>query len=87
MILLSHGLLALQYQNKKHKYPQDVLVVILMGRFVTTWIIYYFAINIKAVLEDDTEVENVKGFLIDDKRVYKTSNNTVLTGNKKLKIF
>ena len=44
-----------------------------------------FAINIKAVLEDDTEVENVKGFLIDDKRVYKTSNNTVLTGNKKIK--
>ena len=44
-----------------------------------------FAINIKAVLEDDTEVENVKGFLIDDKRVYKTSDNTVLTGNKKIK--
>ena len=44
-----------------------------------------FAINIKAVLEDDTEVENVKGFLINDKRVYKTSDNTVLTGNKKIK--
>ena len=44
-----------------------------------------FAINIKAVLEDDTEVENVKGFLIDDKRVYKTSDNTVLTGDKKIK--
>ena len=44
-----------------------------------------FATNIKAVLEDDTEVENVKGFLIDDKRVYKTSDNTVLTGNKKIK--
>ena len=41
-----------------------------------------FAINIKAVLEDDPEVENVKGFLINDKRVYKTSDNTVLTGNK-----
>ena len=30
-----------------------------------------FAINIKAVLEDDTEVTDVLGMLINNKRVYK----------------
>ena len=47
--------------------------------------IFIFAINIKAVLEDSTEVENVKGFIIDGKKVYKTSDNVILTGNKKIK--
>tara|TARA_Y100000401_G_scaffold97957_1_gene85550 strand:- start:1021 stop:1239 length:219 start_codon:yes stop_codon:yes gene_type:complete len=46
-----------------------------------------FAVNIKAVLEDGTEVTDVKGFVIDDKRVYKLSDNTVLTGTKKIKTF
>ena len=44
-----------------------------------------FAINIKAVLEDDTEVTDVIGILINKKRVYKLSDNTVLTGTKKIK--
>tara|TARA_R100000278_G_C5433162_1_gene150875 strand:- start:242 stop:460 length:219 start_codon:yes stop_codon:yes gene_type:complete len=44
-----------------------------------------FAINIKAVLEDDTEVTDVTGRLVDNKRIYKLSDNTVLTGTKKIK--
>lgn len=44
-----------------------------------------FAVNIKAVLEDDTEVTDVMGILINKKRVYKLSDNTVLTGTKKIK--
>tara|TARA_B100000123_G_scaffold270908_1_gene249631 strand:+ start:1082 stop:1300 length:219 start_codon:yes stop_codon:yes gene_type:complete len=46
-----------------------------------------FAINIKGILEDSTEVENVRGFVINKKRVYKLSDGTVLTGNKKIKTF
>ena len=44
-----------------------------------------FAININAVLEDNTEVDNVTGYLENNKRVYKLSDNTVLTGTKKIK--
>ena len=44
-----------------------------------------FAENIKAVLEDGTEVTGVTGYVIDDKRVYKLSDKTVLTGTKKIK--
>lgn len=44
-----------------------------------------FAVDIKAVLEDGTEVTNVTGMLINNKRVYKLSNDTVLTGTKKIK--
>tara|TARA_R100000781_G_scaffold104606_1_gene68351 strand:- start:395 stop:613 length:219 start_codon:yes stop_codon:yes gene_type:complete len=44
-----------------------------------------FAVNIKAVLEDGTEVTDVTGMLINNKRVYKLSDNTVLTGTKKIK--
>ena len=44
-----------------------------------------FAQNIKAVLEDNTEVTEVTGFLVDNKRVYKLSDDTVLTGTKKIK--
>tara|TARA_R100001086_G_scaffold227938_2_gene147253 strand:+ start:591 stop:809 length:219 start_codon:yes stop_codon:yes gene_type:complete len=44
-----------------------------------------FAINIKAVLEDDTEVTDVLGMLINNKRVYKLPDNTILTGIKKIK--
>ena len=44
-----------------------------------------FAINIKGILEDGTEVTNVTGILLDNKRVYKLSDNTVLTGTKKIK--
>ena len=44
-----------------------------------------FADNIEAVLEDGTEVTGVTGYIIDDKRVYKTDDDTVLTGTKKIK--
>ena len=44
-----------------------------------------FAVDIKAVLEDGTEVTDVTGMLINNKRVYKLSDNTVLTGTKKIK--
>ena len=44
-----------------------------------------FAENIEAVLEDGTEVTGVTGYVIDDKRVYKLSDKTVLTGTKKIK--
>ncbi len=44
-----------------------------------------FAVDIKAVLEDGTEVTDVIGMLINNKRVYKLSDNTVLTGTKKIK--
>ena len=36
-----------------------------------------FAVNIKAVLEDGTEVTDVTGMIINNKRVYKLSDNTV----------
>ena len=44
-----------------------------------------FAKDIKAVLEDNTEVTDVTADIIDDKRVYKTADDTVLTGTKKIK--
>tara|TARA_R100000773_G_scaffold11126_1_gene10264 strand:- start:291 stop:509 length:219 start_codon:yes stop_codon:yes gene_type:complete len=44
-----------------------------------------FAVDINAILEDSTELTDVTGFVIDNKRVYKTSDNTVLTGTKKIK--
>ena len=44
-----------------------------------------FAVNIKAVLEDDTEITDATGFFENNKRVYKLSNNTVLTDTKKIK--
>lgn len=46
-----------------------------------------FAINITAILENGTEVSNVIGQIIDNKRVYKLSDNTVLTGTTKIKTF
>lgn len=44
-----------------------------------------FAININAILEDGSEVNNVTGEIVNDKRVYKLSDNTVLTGTTKIK--
>ena len=46
-----------------------------------------FARKINAILEDGTEVTDVTGYVINDKRVYKLSDNTVLTGTKKIKTF
>ena len=44
-----------------------------------------FAQDIVAVLSDDTEVSNVIGYIENNKRYYKTSDNIVLTGDKKVK--
>jgi len=44
-----------------------------------------FAVNIKAVLQDNTEVTEVTGYFENNKRIYKLSDNTVLTGVKKIK--
>ena len=44
-----------------------------------------FATDIKAVLEDSTEVTDAIGYVIDNKRVYKLPDGTVLTGSKKIK--
>ena len=44
-----------------------------------------FATDIKAILEDGTEVTDAIGYVIDNKRVYKLSDDTVLTGQKKIK--
>ena len=41
-----------------------------------------FAQDIVAVLSDDTEVSNVIGYIENNKRYYKTSDNIVLTGDK-----
>ena len=41
-----------------------------------------FAINIKAVLDDNTEIQDVKAFIINNKRVYKTSDEKILPANK-----
>ena len=45
----------------------------------------FFAMDINAILEDETEVTDVKGFVIDNKRVYKTNDGEILTGTKKIK--
>ena len=47
--------------------------------------IFVFAYNINAVLEDGTEVTCVTVCIENNKRIYKLSNNTVLTGAKKIK--
>ncbi len=44
-----------------------------------------FATEIKAILEDDTEVSGITGVFIDNSKVYKLSDNTVLSGTKKIK--
>ena len=44
-----------------------------------------FAVKINAILEDGSEVNDVTGEIVSDKRVYKLSNNTVLTGTTKIK--
>lgn len=44
-----------------------------------------FAVNINCDLENGSNVTNVTGFVIDNKRVYKTNDGTVLTGTQKIK--
>lgn len=44
-----------------------------------------FAENIKCILEDGTELENVTGLVIDNKRAYKAQDGTFLKGTKKFK--
>lgn len=44
-----------------------------------------YASNIECTLEDGTTIEDVKGWVIDNKRVYKTKTDEILTGTKKVK--
>ena len=44
-----------------------------------------FASNIKCTLEDGTTIDDVRGWVIDNKRVYTTNNDEILTGTKKVK--
>ena len=44
-----------------------------------------FATDIEAVLENGTEVKNVSGYIVNNKRVFKLEDNTILTGSKKIK--
>lgn len=44
-----------------------------------------FAENIKCITEDGTELENVTGLIINNKRAYKASDGTFLKGTKKFK--
>ena len=44
-----------------------------------------FAVKINAILEDGSEVNDVTGQIISDKRVYKLADDTVLTGTTKIK--
>lgn len=44
-----------------------------------------FAENIRCILEDGTEIENVTGLVIDNKKAYKTQEGTFLRGTKKFK--
>ena len=44
-----------------------------------------FAIEINAILEDDTEVSGVIGLIYNNQRIYKLADGTVLTGTKKIK--
>lgn len=43
-----------------------------------------YAINMKCTLKDGTTVEDIKGFVINNKRVYITKEDEVLTGDKKV---
>lgn len=43
-----------------------------------------YAINMKCTLKDGTTVEDVKGFVINNKRVFITKEDEVLTGDKKV---
>ena len=44
-----------------------------------------FAVKINAILEDGSEVNNVTGEIVSNKRVYKLTDDTVLTGTTKIK--
>ena len=44
-----------------------------------------YAQKMKCTLKDGTTVEDVKGFVINNKRVYMTKDEVVLTGDKKVK--
>lgn len=44
-----------------------------------------FASNIQCTLEDGTTIEDVKGWVINNKKVYTTKTDEILTGTKKVK--
>ena len=44
-----------------------------------------FADKITAILEDNTELDNIRGVVVNNKRVYYSENDEILTGSKKIK--
>ena len=48
---------------------------------------YIFAINIKATLQDGTKITDAKGFVENNKRIYKNKEGNILTGSTKIKTF
>ena len=48
---------------------------------------YIFAINIKATLQDGTKITDAKGFVENNKRIYKNKEGNILTGSTKIETF
>ena len=48
---------------------------------------FIFAINIKATLKDGTKITDAKGFVENNKRIYKNKEGNILTGSTKIKTF
>lgn len=44
-----------------------------------------FADKITAILKDNTELDNIRGVVVNNKRVYYSESNEILTGAKKIK--
>lgn len=44
-----------------------------------------FADKITAILEDNTEINNIRGVVVNNKRVYYSETDEILTGTKKIK--
>jgi len=48
---------------------------------------YIFAINIKGTLKDGTKITDAKGFVENNKRIYKNKEGNILTGSTKIETF
>jgi len=48
---------------------------------------YIFAINIKGTLQDGTKITDAKGFVENNKRIYKNKEGNILTGSTKIETF
>ena len=48
---------------------------------------FIFAINIEATLKDGTKITDAKGFVENNKRIYKNKEGNILTGSTKIETF